>query len=140
MKYKYKVGCSIDNLKGIRQFVRESLQGYPIEEVMLGEIVLALDEMCSNLMIHAHHCNPDDLFELIVDTDKASMLVFKIVDDGNTFDINSFHEPTLDRIVHQKRKGGLGIRLVKSIMDSVDYTRQSGKSVCILTKKIPSQH
>jgi len=140
MKYKYKVGCSIDNLKGIRQFVRDSLQGYPIEEVMLGEIVLALDEMCSNLMIHAHHCNPDDLFELIVDTDKASMLVFKIVDDGNTFDINSFHEPTLDRIVHQKRKGGLGIRLVKSIMDSVDYTRQSGKSVCILTKKIPSQH
>ena len=140
MKYKYKVGCSIDNLKGIRQFVRDSFQGYPIEEVMLGEIVLALDEMCSNLMIHAHHCNPDDLFELIVDTDKASMLVFKIVDDGNTFDINSFHEPTLDRIVHQKRKGGLGIRLVKSIMDSVDYTRQSGKSVCILTKKIPSQH
>ncbi len=139
MKYKYKVGCSIDNLKGIREFVRESLKGYPISEVMVGEIVLALDEMCSNLMIHAHHCNPDDLFELIVDTDKKSVLVFKIVDDGNTFDINRFHEPDIDRIVHQKRKGGLGIRLVKSIMDTVDYTKQSGKNICILTKKIPAE-
>jgi serine/threonine-protein kinase RsbW len=139
MKYKYKVGCSIDNLKGIREFVRESLKGYPISEVMVGEIVLALDEMCSNLMIHAHHCNPDDLFELIVDTDKKSVLVFKIVDDGNTFDINHFHEPDLDRIIHQKRKGGLGIRLVKTIMDTVDYTSQSGKNVCILTKKIPAE-
>ncbi len=139
MKHKYKVGCSIDNLKGIRQFVRDSLQGYPIDEVMLGEIVLALDEMCSNLMIHAHHCNPDDLFELSVNTDKKSVLVFKIVDDGSVFDINSFDEPALDRIIHQKRKGGLGIRLVKSIMDTVDYSRQSGKNICILTKKIPTQ-
>ncbi len=139
MKYKYKVGCSIDNLKGIRQFVRESLRDYPIDEVVLGEIVLALDEMCSNLMIHAHHCNPDDLFELIIDTDKKSMLVFKIVDDGTVFDINSFDEPELDRIIHQKRKGGLGIRLVKSIMDTVDYSKQSGKSICILTKNIPTQ-
>lgn len=139
MKHKYKVGCSIDNLKGIRQFVRDSLQGYPIDEVMLGEIVLALDEMCSNLMIHAHHCNPDDLFELSVNTDKKTVLVFKIVDDGSVFDINSFDEPALDRIIHQKRKGGLGIRLVKSIMDTVDYSRQSGKNICILTKKIPTQ-
>lgn len=139
MKHTYKVGCSIDNLKGIRQFVRDSLKDYPIDEVMLGEIVLALDEMCSNLMIHAHQCNPDDLFELIVDTDKKSVLVFKIVDDGKTFDINEFHEPTLDRIVHQKRKGGLGIRLVKSIMDTVDYTKQSGKNICVLTKKVPNQ-
>lgn len=140
MKYKYKVGCSIDNLKGIRQFVRDSLHGYPIDEVMLGEIVLALDEMCSNLMIHAHQCNPDDLFELIIDTDKKSVLVFKIVDDGTVFDINSFDEPALDRIIHQKRKGGLGIRLVKSIMDTVDYSKQSGKSICILTKNIPAQN
>ncbi len=138
MKYKYKVGCSIENLKGIRQFVRDSLQDYPVDEVMLGEIVLALDEMCSNLMIHAHQCNPDNVLELIVNTDKKNVLVFKIVDDGKTFDINEFDEPTLDRIVHQKRKGGLGIRLVKSIMDSVDYTKQSGKNICILTKKIPS--
>lgn len=119
--------------------MRDSLKDYPIDEVMLGEIVLALDEMCSNLMIHAHQCNPDDLFELIVDTDKKSVLVFKIVDDGKTFDINEFHEPTLDRIVHQKRKGGLGIRLVKSIMDTVDYTKQSGKNICVLTKKVPNQ-
>lgn len=138
MEFKYKVGCSIDNLKGIRQFVRESLKGYPIDEIVLGEIILALDEMCSNLMIHAHHCNPDDLFELSIDTTNQHVLVFKIVDDGTVFDINMFDEPALDNIVHEKRKGGLGIRLVKTIMDTVQYSKQSGKSICILTKKVPA--
>lgn len=138
MKHKYKVGCSIDNLKGIRQFVRDSLKGYPIDEIVKGEIILALDEMCSNLMIHAHHCNPDDLFELNIDTTDQHVLVFTIIDDGTVFDINMFDEPALDHIVHEKRKGGLGIRLVKTIMDTVHYSKQSGKSICVLTKKVTS--
>ena len=55
MSYRYKIGCSLENLKGIRDFVRKSLKGHVVSEVELNEIVLALDEMCSNLMIHAHH-------------------------------------------------------------------------------------
>ena len=59
MKYKYKnkVGCSIENLKGVRDFIRGSLKNHDIPDLQISEIVLALDEMCSNLMIHAHHCN-----------------------------------------------------------------------------------
>ena len=66
MNYKYKVGCSIENLKGVRDFIRESLKVNGVPDLQISEMVLALDEMCSNLMIHAHHCNPDDLFELPV--------------------------------------------------------------------------
>jgi serine/threonine-protein kinase RsbW len=38
--------------------------------------------------------------------------------------------------VHEKRKGGLGIRLVKSIMDKIEYKSESGKNICRLTKTI----
>lgn len=136
MKYKYKVGCSIENLKGVRDFIRTSLKNHGVSELEISEMVLALDEMCSNLMIHAHKCNPDDLFELHIIIDNNSPVVFEIVDDGTVFDINDFTEPSLDNIVHEKRKGGLGIRLVKSIMDKVEYQSNKGKTVCRLTKKV----
>ena len=58
------------------------------------------------------------------------------MDDGEIFDINRFHEPDIDNLVHEKRKGGLGIRLVKSIMDEVIYTTLNGRNVCRLTKTI----
>jgi len=136
MKYKYNVGCSIENLKGVRDFIRTSLKNHGIADVEIGEMVLALDEMCSNLMIHAHHCNPNELFELHILVDKDNPVVFEIIDDGSVFDINQFREPSIDNIIHEKRKGGLGIRLVKSIMDTVEYKQKDNKNICRLVKKV----
>ena len=136
MNYKYKVGCSIDNLKGVRDFIRAALRDHSVSDLQISELVLALDEMCSNLMIHSHHCNPDDLFELHIVVEKDNPVVFEIIDDGSAFDINQFSEPELGNLVHEKRKGGLGIRLVKSIMDKIEYQHASGKNVCRLIKKV----
>ena len=136
MHYQYNIGCSLNNLKGIRDFIRESLKGHAVTEVVMNEIVLAIDEMCSNLMIHAHHCNPEHMLELHIQVPKKGNLIFEIVDDGSVFDINHFNEPDLDNLVQEKRKGGLGIRLVKSIMDNVEYLHREGKNVCRLTKRV----
>lgn len=136
MNYKYKVGCSIDNLKGVRDFIRTALKDHSVSELQISEMVLALDEMCSNLMIHSHQCNPDDLFELHIVVEKDNPVVFEIIDDGRAFDINQFSEPDLGNLVHEKRKGGLGIRLVKSIMDKIEYQQSSGKNICRLIKKV----
>lgn len=135
-KYKYKVGCSIDNLRGVRDFIRTSLNNHGIPELEISEIVLALDEMCSNLMIHAHHCNPDELFELHINVENHDPIVFEIIDDGSVFDINQFAEPSINNLIHEKRKGGLGIRLVKSIMDKVEYQQLENKNICRLVKKV----
>lgn len=136
MNYKYKVGCSIENLKGVRDFIRGALKDHAVPDLQISEMVLALDEMCSNLMIHAHHCNPDDLFELRIIIEKNNPVIFEIIDDGNAFDINQFNEPELGNLVNEKRKGGLGIRLVKSIMDKIEYQKRSGQNVCRLIKHV----
>jgi serine/threonine-protein kinase RsbW len=136
MNYKYNVGCSIENLKGVRDFIRASLKKHGVPDLEISEVVLALDEMCSNLMIHAHHCNPNDLFELHIKIDNHNPVVFEIIDDGTVFDINQFTEPGLDSIIHEKRKGGLGIRLVKTIMDKVEYQNQDGRNICRLVKTV----
>lgn len=136
MRHSYHIGCSLGNLQGIREFIRESLTEYVSCEVSTNDIVLAIDEMCSNLMIHSHKCNPEHHILLTVDTTEKSMLVFEITDSGNSFDINAFHEPELNDLVHEKRKGGLGIRLVKAIMDRIEYVERNGRMVCRLSKRV----
>lgn len=136
MKRRYKVGCSIENLKGIREFIRSALQPSGLNEMQISELVLAVDEASSNLMIHAHQCNPDDLFELTVEV-KNDRIIFELVDEKNVFDMNAFTAPTLGELISEKRKGGLGIRLVKSIMDAIEYDHRDGCKVCRLIKKIP---
>ena len=136
MIYRYNIGCSLSNLKGVREFIRTSLKGYNISELEMGAIVLALDEMCSNLMIHAHHCNPQHHIELRIEIVSQHQFVFEIIDDGSMFDITQFNEPEIDSLIQEKRKGGLGIRLVKSIMDKIEYLKEDGKNVCRLTKSV----
>lgn len=136
MSYHYNIGCSLSNLKGIREFVRDSLRPHRVPEVELSALVLALDEMCSNLMIHAHHCNPDHMLALTIEVPAPGQLVFEISDEGDVFDINQFDAPQLNSLVHEKRKGGLGIRLVRAIMDEVSYSTREGKNICRLVKYI----
>lgn len=136
MSYQYNIGCSLNNLKGIREFIRTSLDGQGVSDLEMGAIVLALDEMCSNLMIHAHHCNPDHNISMNIHIPAKGEFIFEIIDDGSMFDINHFEEPTITHLVHEKRKGGLGIRLVKTIMDKIEYLQENGKNICRLTKFI----
>ena len=135
MNYRYNIGCSLSNLKGIRDFIRQSLKGQSLSDVEVSAVVLAMDEMCSNLMIHAHHCNPDHTIELHIDTGDGRV-IFEIIDDGSIFNINEFHTPDIGNLINEKRKGGLGIRLVKSIMDDVEYIHRDGKNVCRLIKAV----
>src|SRR5271154_4873873 len=111
MNYRYNIGCSLSNLKGIRDFVRNTLNENHVPELQVSAIVLALDEMCSNLMIHGHHCNPEHIIELHIDHPGASAFIFEIIDNGSMFDITKFSEPDMESLVQDKRKGGLGIRL-----------------------------
>src|SRR5580765_4059910 len=136
MNYRYNIGCSLANLKGIRDFVRNTLIENQVPELQVSAIVLALDEMCSNVMIHAHHCNPNDFLELQIKHPKSKIFVFEIIDDGSVFNINKFEEPEMQSLVQDKRKGGLGIRLVKSIMDKIEYVQEGGRNICRLTKEV----
>lgn len=139
MKNSFRSNCNPENLHDVREFVRRSLENCALPEMVAGDLVLALDEMCSNLMIHGHRCNPDHVFELVVDTSDRTKVIFELTDDSIAFDVNLFSEPPLGEIIHEKRKGGLGIRLVKSIMDEIQYFERNGKNVCRMMKMTANQ-
>ena len=135
MSQKLNISCSKDNLKNIRDFVSKSLDPYHLDEVELNNIILAVDEVCANLIIHSHACNPDDSFDLVISPAHSGIL-FEFIDHGVGFDIARYESPPLSEIVRQGKKGGVGLLLVRKIMDDIRFENEGSKCVCRLFKKI----
>lgn len=135
MKYNYKVPCKKEKLIDIRSFIRGVLEKVGLSEIDISTLVLAIDEVCANLIIHAHSCNPNESIELEIIVSKEQ-LEFNIIDKAEMFDIGSYEEPSLDDIIKKQRKGGLGLILVKRIMDDIQIQTKNDCHVCKLIKKI----
>lgn len=128
------IGCSKMNLGKVRAFVAQTLSAASLSDVERHKLVLAVDEICANLIIHSNSCNPSKRIEVIIDSQSKSQLVFTIRDEGNTFDISSYSEPSMDEIVSSRRKGGVGLMLVRRIMDKIEFTTEKNCNICRLTK------
>jgi len=136
MNYNYKCACSKDKLSEIRSFVSEVLHKHGISDVQISTLVLAVDEVCANLIIHGHKNNPEDFIELAIKITDDNEITFDIIDEGDAFDISNYSEPTLGEIIRRKRKGGVGLILVRKIMDDIKLINNKGHNICRLVKKI----
>lgn len=138
MQYNYKVPCSKKNLVDIRDFINKALKNHFDSEMDIHSMVLAVDEVCANLMIHSHKCNPKDSLELFVDVKKQEV-IFEIKDTGNGFNFKDYREPTIQEIISEKKKGGIGLLLVKRIMDKIEFIQNKNSNICRLRKKFFNQ-
>ena len=135
MNNSIRVNCTKKNLKLIRDFVIEYLHAFALTDIMTNQIVLAVDEICANLIIHANHENPDKYIHLAVQK-QDGMLKFEITDNGLAFQRSKYKEPNIEDNIRQGKKGGVGIALVNRIMDKVEFETNGTQNVCVLYKKI----
>ena len=137
MDYRYNCQCSKEKLKKIREFVSEVLHKYNLTEVKINELVLAVDEVCANLIIHSHNCNPQESFEIKINVNKKEGITFYIIDDGKIgFNLNQYKEPSINELIKKQKKGGVGLILVKRIMDDIQFKCSPERNVCRLFKKL----
>jgi serine/threonine-protein kinase RsbW len=138
MIHHYKVTCLRDNLKLIREFVNVVLKGLSLSEIERNQLVLAVDEVCANLIIHSHQCDPSTSIEINI-MDLKQQVLFEIIDrEPNNFDISQYQNPNLKKIVKERKKGGLGLLLVNKIMDEVEVKTDNSQNIWRLAKNIPS--
>lgn len=133
MKHSITIPCAKSNLQRVRNFIIEELRLKELPEIDIHSMVLAVDEVCANLIIHSNNCSLDNSIEVIM-TIKKDQIVFDIIDHGVGFDIRDYPEPDINKIIKAKKKGGVGLMLVKRIMDEIDFIRKNDHSVVRLTK------
>jgi serine/threonine-protein kinase RsbW len=139
MIHYYKFFCSRENLKGIRDFVSSVLHNYSLSDVEINQMVLAVDEVCTNLIIHSHKCNANDSIELSIKNQKEG-ITFEIIDRGAMyFDFASYKNPDLQQLIKDGSNGGVGLMLVKRLMDKVEVEYKDTHSTWRLYKEIQQQ-
>lgn len=131
------VHCSTKNLKKIRAFVTDTLQDRGISDSDVNMMVLAVDEVCANLIIHSNFCNEDQKIHLSIQfTQDPAGILFEIQDSGNVFDYDNYKEPALKDIINERKRGSLGLILVRRIMDKIEFLTENDTNFCRLYKKM----
>ena len=134
MTNSIKISCEKANLIKVRSFVTKILALNQLSEVSINPLVLAVDEVCANLIIHSYSCNPEKSIEVNIIFYDRKKVVFEIKDQAGGFDIRKHKEPDIEEIIKARKKGGVGLLLVKRIMDEIDFKSSNGYSIIRLTK------
>jgi anti-sigma regulatory factor (Ser/Thr protein kinase) len=92
------------------------------------KLTLALDEIVANVIRHAFGDGQEHRIEVKVTVDDRTVTA-RVEDDGREFDPREAPVPDLDLPIEMRTPGGLGMHLVRSTMDSVEYRRDQGRNI-----------
>ena len=95
MTNSIRISCSKTNLKTIRDFVTQYLSQYDLSEIVLNQIVLAVDEICANLIIHANKEDASKFLELAISRVDKQLLI-EISDYGISFQRTNYKDTEMD--------------------------------------------
>ena len=126
-KFMLQVPSSTENLALIREFVSSAAQQAGFDTSEIAKLELAVDEACANVIEHAYG-GQDATKEVVVRvTFDEEMLNIDIEDTGSGFDPELIQPEELDELISKRKTGGLGMRLMKTLMDEVHYEIEPGK-------------
>lgn len=121
-----KVTSKTENLSLIREFIQSAAALVGMNPGVTEDVMLAVDEACTNIIKHAYRSFPDGeiLLRLKYSDHKFTIT---IIDYGNSFHPEDVPDPDLQKYYRQHRVGGLGMYLMKTLMDEVKYSSVPGK-------------
>ena len=125
----------IQQIPQLADFVETIAQEKHLSQSLAMGINLALEEAVSNVILYAYPKETDGLVDVEAILRKDS-LKFIIVDSGVPFDPTAAPDIDISLPVEERAIGGLGIHLVRELMDSVNYERKDEKNYLRMIKNI----
>jgi len=133
------IGNDISEVKRVREFLHLVCSENGVDEGMFRNLNLAVEEWVANVVSYAFADDvPESEKTIEVTADMADgVLTLVIKDRGIPFDPTQYAAVDVDAGLMDRKVGGLGIHLVKNIMDTMGYVRsEDGYNILTLTKKV----
>lgn len=124
--FALNVPSSTENLAMIRDFVASIGVKAGFDEDETARITLAVDEACANVIEHAYSSEETHVVTIRARLDSQD-LVFDIIDNGRGFVAEQIGELEVEELIRRRKSGGLGLRLIRAIMDEVNYQITPGE-------------
>lgn len=128
------VDNQVGELDRINQFFDEAGEEWNIDPILILNLNLVIEEAFTNILKYGYDDSDPHKIEIILEKTDGNILL-SIIDDGHEWDPTKKDDPDVTAGVDEREIGGLGIFLIKKLMDSVEYRRTGNRNHLILTKK-----
>ena len=116
-------------------FIKQVTEQLQIDKELASQLRLAVEEAVVNVIDYAYPAEKEGEIEVRVMSD-GSIIKFVIIDSGGAFDPTAKEKADITLSAEDRQIGGLGLLLVRELMDSINYEREGGKNILTLLKKI----
>ena len=135
MKRHTSVPSDAAQLSILTQFLQEFWSGADLPPAERVTFELALEEIFMNVLMHGSPAGRVPRVEMSLALCDGC-LTLMIEDDGPSFDPLSLPAPDVTASLEERRVGGLGVYLVRQMMDAVSYQRLGGRNQLSMTKRV----
>jgi anti-sigma regulatory factor (Ser/Thr protein kinase) len=133
-----RIKNDLSELSRITEIVGEFNESHNLPLQAVSAIKLALDEIITNIISYGY--NDQKEHEIIIQLSRQpGELILQIEDDGRRFNPLEFPQADTESALEDRRIGGLGIYLVRSVMDDLKYSRRGERNCLTMKKKIPKE-
>jgi serine/threonine-protein kinase RsbW len=116
----------VDIIPDVMVFISAEAEAWGLHPQQLLQMELAVEEAVVNICNYAYEVPPGELFVRI---HAGERFVVELVDEGVPFDPLAIEEPDLRAAASERQIGGLGLVLVRRMMDEVAYRREGRHNV-----------
>ena len=124
------VEARLENIETVQDFVLAHIGDCPAK--IQNQIGIAVDEIFSNIARYAYHPLVGDV---TVRIDVGDDITIEFEDSGMSHDPLSMEDPDISLPAEEREIGGLGVFIVKNIMDSAEYRRDGDRNILRIKKK-----
>ena len=135
MRKEITIKNQISELERVNLFLEEIAEELNLDMELQMNLNLVLEEMVSNVIFYAYPEGKTAEIELVAET-RGKELTFVITDSGKEFDPTAKEDADPNVNPMDRDIGGMGIYIVKNIMNEVSYQRLEGKNLLTLKKDI----
>lgn len=128
----------VPELEHLTEFIDQIGEEFNLGAALTGSMNLAMEEAVSNVVLYAYPAGEINHTIEIIFCKNSDHIKFTIIDRGAAFDPTAKKDADITLSAEDRGIGGLGIFMVKQIMDTVEYRRIEDKNVLSLTKNFIS--
>ncbi len=132
-KEELVVPAQMHHLREIRDFITYIGKKYKFDDKITNSFKLVVDEACTNIVRHGYRDIKDGKITIRAIIRRLSLTIV-LIDQGKSFDPRQVKNPNLDKYVEIGKKGGLGIFMMRKLMDDIQYHITSHGNELRLTK------
>jgi serine/threonine-protein kinase RsbW len=136
--YTFELKSNLSELDILCEKLESICQSLNLSQKCKFEINLALDELFTNIISYGFDDDEEHVIEITIDL-KPDEVVLRVEDDGVPFNPVEASAPEVACSVENCRIGGLGIHLIRNLMDEICYRRCGNRNVLIMKKNIPAE-